>query len=334
MPCSAGLVPIRWLFAIVVLTLRPKTIPIATLPLKRFPTTVVLRAPKTSITPASLSLKPRNVKPETLTSLTRGPVSSPVSKFTLPTTQIARQGESALAVVGASITASSPRSLIPFLVIITSSLWTPLTTMVSPGSAAFTAFWMDSPGPTTELSAPAEPIVAASTTPLATNRVRAMVLNKTMVRLIKRASFLVAPCGLRSTNLPISRCSPPSSPWVRTFERVGWPGIPDHYRIAFDVPQDDDPTRIMILTEVSDLIATALIEDVQAARGLTTIPGVLGQVIDEHFELLALESSYGYRLWFGGFQIGVVLQPPDQVLGSLLHVGRAGFEDFLDVREL
>ena len=65
--------------------------------------------------------------------------------------------------------------------------------MVSPGSAAFTAFWMDSPGPTTELSAPAEPIVAASTTPLATNRVRAMVANNSMVRLIGRL-FLSVRC--------------------------------------------------------------------------------------------------------------------------------------------
>ena len=56
-------------------------------------------------------------------------------------------------------------------------------------------------------------------------------------------------------------------------------------------------------------------------------------MIDEHFELLALDSSYRDRLWFGGFQVGVVLQPPDQVFGSLLHVRRAGFEDFLDVRE-
>src|SRR3712207_6833322 len=63
--------------------------------------------------------------------------------------------------------------------------------MVSPGSAARIAFWMDSPGPTTELCAPAEPIPTASATPLATNRVRAMVLNINMVRLIGRASFLV-----------------------------------------------------------------------------------------------------------------------------------------------
>src|SRR5215218_1628280 len=54
---------------------------------------------------------------------------------------------------------------------------------------------MDSPGPTTELCAtelraPAEPIAAASTTPLATNRVRAMVANNTMVRLISTAAFL------------------------------------------------------------------------------------------------------------------------------------------------
>src|SRR5829696_2157965 len=132
---------------------------------------------------ASLSLKPRNVKPETLTSLTRGPVSSPVSKFTSPTTQIARQGESTLAVVGASITASSPRSLIPFLRITTSSRCTPRTTMVSPGSATFTAFWIDSPGPTTELSAPAEPI-AARATPPATTTVTAIVVMRSIARRI------------------------------------------------------------------------------------------------------------------------------------------------------
>ena len=52
------------------------------------------------------------------------------------------------------------------------------------------AFWMDSPGPTTELSAAAEPPPAASASPLATSRVRAMVANNGMVRLIKRPAFL------------------------------------------------------------------------------------------------------------------------------------------------
>src|SRR5215210_9462881 len=123
-------------------------------------------------------------------------------------------------------------------------------------------------------------------------------------------------------------------PWRELVEGDGRPGIPDHHRIALDVLQDDGPTHIVILTEVSDLIATALIEDVQAARGLSTITvGVLGQVIDEHFELLALESSYGDRLWFGGFQVGVALQPPDQVLGGIYHIRRAGFEHFLDVHD-
>src|SRR5687768_13973761 len=62
--------------------------------------------------------------------------------------------------------------------------------IVSPGSAASIAFWMDSPGPTTELCAPAEPIlVTARATPLATNTVRAMVANNTMVRLIRSAAF-------------------------------------------------------------------------------------------------------------------------------------------------
>src|SRR5215208_4229385 len=109
MPFSVSGLPITWFFAIVVLTLLPKAIPLATLPVIRFPTTVALRAPKTSITNAVLSpfpliLKPRKVKPETLTSLTRGPVSLPVLMFTSPRTQIPsgppvtfEQGESALA---------------------------------------------------------------------------------------------------------------------------------------------------------------------------------------------------------------------------------------------
>src|SRR5215211_4798866 len=50
---------------------------------------------------------------------------------------------------------------------------------------------MDSPGPTTELSAAAEPTPAARATPLATNTVRAMVANNTMVRLIKRPPLSV-----------------------------------------------------------------------------------------------------------------------------------------------
>jgi hypothetical protein len=49
---------------------------------------------------------------------------------------------------------------------------------------------MDSPGPTTELLAPAEPIPTARATPLATKKVRVMVVNNGMVRLIRRAAFL------------------------------------------------------------------------------------------------------------------------------------------------
>src|SRR5215211_4206072 len=72
---------------------------------------------------------------------------------------------------------------------------------------------MDSPGPTTELCAtelraPAEPIAAASTTPLATNRVRAMVANNTMVRLISTAAFLqgseVSSVGRLNSQRPLS----------------------------------------------------------------------------------------------------------------------------------
>src|SRR5829696_3203293 len=123
---SVSGLPITWFFATVVLTLLKARIAPATLPMRRFPTTVALRAPKTSITNAA-PLKPRIVKPETLTPLTRGPSSFAVLRFTLPRTQIAcgpkafEQGESAFALVGAWITASSPRSFIPFLRIITSS---------------------------------------------------------------------------------------------------------------------------------------------------------------------------------------------------------------------
>ena len=46
------------------------------------------------------------------------------------------------------------------------------------------------PGPTTELSAAAKPTPAVSASPLAISRVRAMVANNGMVRLIKRPAFL------------------------------------------------------------------------------------------------------------------------------------------------
>src|SRR5215208_1188905 len=191
MPSLLSGLPMTSLFSIVVLMLlEVRPIP-AALPMARFPATVASRAWRTSIanavkSPCSRSWKSRIVKPETLTSLTRGPVISPVWKFMSPKMQMASgaQGESALA--GGLITASSPRSLMPSLRIATSSWCTPRTTIVSPGSAAFMAFWMDSPGPTTELSALAESAPAARASPLATNRVRAMVANNTMVRLIKR----------------------------------------------------------------------------------------------------------------------------------------------------
>src|SRR5215213_11046307 len=115
-------------------------------------------------------------------------------------------------------------------------------------------------------------------------------------------------------------------------ERVGRSGKPNHHRVAFHVLKDEDPTLSIKCLEVSDSFATALIKDVQAVRTTITVV-VLGQVIDEHLELLALESSYGDRLWFGGFKVRVMLQPPDEVFGSLHHVRRAGLEDFLDVGE-
>src|SRR5215212_5618144 len=50
---------------------------------------------------------------------------------------------------------------------------------------------MDSPSPKTELCDTEDPNPAASATPLATNRVRVMVANSSMVRLIKRPPLSV-----------------------------------------------------------------------------------------------------------------------------------------------
>src|SRR5215204_870153 len=78
------------LFVIVVLMLKEvRPIPPRTLPMTRFPVTVASRAWRTSIenpgkSPCPTSWKPRIVKPETLTSFTRGPVISPVWKFMSP----------------------------------------------------------------------------------------------------------------------------------------------------------------------------------------------------------------------------------------------------------
>src|SRR5215203_2347031 len=87
--------------------------------------------------------------------------------------------------------------------------------------------------------------------------------------------------------------------WRELIEHIERRGIPNHHRIAFHVLQHEDLT-LSAFREVSDSIATALIKDVQAVRPTITVV-VLGQVIDEHFELLAFDSSYRDRLWFGGF---------------------------------
>jgi hypothetical protein len=66
-------------------------------------------------------------------------------------------------VAAGSRTAPTPRSVIPSVVIATFSWCRPVTTIVSPGRAASTAAWIESPGPTTTLlAACAEPIPAAS----------------------------------------------------------------------------------------------------------------------------------------------------------------------------
>ena len=91
---SVSGLPITWLFAIVVLTLMATTIPPATLPMIRFPTTVALRAPKTSITyacppplPCNLEAPDREAGNAHIAHAL--PLISPVSMFTSPKTQIA-----------------------------------------------------------------------------------------------------------------------------------------------------------------------------------------------------------------------------------------------------
>src|SRR5215210_6961628 len=77
------------------------------------------------------------------------------------------------------------------------------------------AFWMDSPGPTTELCAPAELIPAASATPLATNRVRAMVANNAMVRLIKRPPLSVEERRKKGVRPPPRYVTKAAYSWLR-----------------------------------------------------------------------------------------------------------------------
>ena len=174
---------------------RPAPIPPATLPMRRFPTTLVLRASLTSITNASLSSEAPDREAGTLTSLTRCPSSLPVLTFSSPRTQIAsgpkalEQGESAW-LLGALRSRRLSAQLYPVLadhyvlsvnsphddrVARIGSVYGLLDGLARPNDLALRT---------------GEPTPAAGATPLATDRVRAMVVNNTMVRLIRRTAFL------------------------------------------------------------------------------------------------------------------------------------------------
>jgi hypothetical protein len=56
--------------------------------------------------------------------------------------------------------------------------------------------------------------------------------------------------------------------------------------------------------------------EVYAIRATHTVV-VFRQVLDEYFELYALDSSYCDRLRFGGLQVWMLLKPADHILGGL-----------------
>src|SRR5215211_5165451 len=94
---------------------------------------------------------------------------------------------------------------------------------------------MDSPGPTTELSAAAEPTPAARATPLATNTVRAMVANNTMVRLIKRPPLSVEGRRKKGVRPPPRYVTKAAYPCLRgMYVRHGTKSVPEHQEAPTD----------------------------------------------------------------------------------------------------
>jgi hypothetical protein len=58
---------------------------------------------------------------------------------------------------------------------------------------------------------------------------------------------------------------------------------------------------------------------------------VIRQLIDDHVEPYALDTSDSDRLGFGGSQVRMVLVPADQILRSFHHVGCARLGRLIDL---
>src|SRR5215207_10781222 len=108
---------------------------------------------------------------------------------------------------GGLSTASTPRSEIPSFLIATVSWWTPpRTTIVSPGSAALIAFWIDSPGRT------ACPLGFAGAKPADTSSDKA---TNTAIVVIKTMR-LISATSLHVVRQPVAQLAPHVS-YVPTF---------------------------------------------------------------------------------------------------------------------
>src|SRR5215218_7625317 len=115
--------------------------------------------------------------------------------------------------------------------------------------------------------------------------------------------------------------------WRELIEIASLTADADGHRLTLHVLQDDRP--ILESPRGGRIRPIAVLEGIYLGVGC-----ILG---DDPLELLALDSSYGDRLWFLGFEVGVVLEPSDHVLGCL-HGGwgihtLGGFIDFLEVPE-
>src|SRR5918992_3830773 len=109
----------------------------------------------------------------------------------------------------------------------------------------------------------------------------------------------------------------------------------DDHRLALRILKDGESVLVSLLySPVADA------EDRELHAVKAACPGVvLWQIPYDHVDLLAFDSSYRDRLGFIGLQVGVLLEPADQVLGRGCclagHIYQfAGLVDLIDVKEL
>src|SRR5215203_5237005 len=109
----------------------------------------------------------------------------------------------------------------------------------------------------------------------------------------------------------------------------------DDHRLALHILKDGESVLVSLLYG-----PVPAAEDRELHAVKTACPGVvLWQIPDDHVDLLAFDSSHRDRLWFICLQVGVLLEPADQVRrrGCCLaaHFYQfAGLVDLSDVNEL